>query len=57
MILVYIEITKVGIMENIDIIKKERLRKIPGTNTYMNSLNVFVGRQRTGKKLIKLFQR
>ena len=30
-------------------IKKERLRKIPGTNTYMNSLNVFVGRQRTGK--------
>ena len=30
-------------------IKKERLRKIQGTNTYMNSLNVFVGRQRTGK--------
>ena len=30
-------------------IKKEKLRKIPGTNTYMNSLNVFVGRQRTGK--------
>ena len=30
-------------------IKKERLRKIPGTNTYANSLNVFVGRQRTGK--------
>ena len=30
-------------------IKKERLRKITGTNTYANSLNVFVGRQRTGK--------
>ena len=30
-------------------IKKERLRKINGTNTYANSLNVFVGRQRTGK--------
>ena len=30
-------------------IVKERLRKIPGTNTYANSLNVFVGRQRSGK--------
>ena len=30
-------------------ITKERLRKIPKTNTYANSLNVFVGRQRTGK--------
>ena len=30
-------------------IKKERLRKITGTNIYANSLNVFVGRQRTGK--------
>lgn len=28
---------------------REDLRKIPGTNTYVNSLNVFVGRQRTGK--------
>ena len=30
-------------------IVKERLRKIPNTNTYANSLNVFVGRQRSGK--------
>ena len=30
-------------------ITKERLRKIPKTNTYANSLNVFVGRQRSGK--------
>ena len=30
-------------------IKKEKLRKIEGTNTYANSLNVFVGRQRSGK--------
>ena len=30
-------------------ITKERLRKIKGTNTYANSLNVFVGRQRSGK--------
>lgn len=30
-------------------ITKERLRKIPRTNTYANSLNVFVGRQRSGK--------
>ena len=30
-------------------ITKEKLRKIPSTNTYANSLNVFVGRQRTGK--------
>jgi len=29
--------------------QKESLRKIKGTNTYANSLNVFVGRQRTGK--------
>ena len=32
-----------------DPIKKERLRKITLTNTYANSLNVFVGRQRSGK--------
>ena len=30
-------------------IVKEKLRKIPNTNTYANSLNVFVGRQRSGK--------
>ena len=30
-------------------IKREALEKIPGTNTYVNSVNVFVGRQRTGK--------
>ena len=30
-------------------IVKESLRKIKGTNTYANSLNVFVGRQRSGK--------
>ena len=30
-------------------ITKERLRKIPRTHTYANSLNVFVGRQRSGK--------
>ena len=30
-------------------IKREELTKIPNTNTYVNSVNVFVGRQRTGK--------
>jgi len=30
-------------------ITKEKLRKIRNTNTYANSLNVFVGRQRSGK--------
>ena len=30
-------------------INRESLEKIRGTNTYVNSLNVFVGRQRTGK--------
>ena len=30
-------------------IKREALTLIPGTNTYVNSVNVFVGRQRTGK--------
>ena len=30
-------------------INREALEKIPGTNTYVNSVNVFVGRQRTGK--------
>ena len=30
-------------------INREALTKIPGTNTYVNSVNVFVGRQRTGK--------
>lgn len=30
-------------------INRESLRKIEGTNTYINSVNVFVGRQRTGK--------
>ena len=30
-------------------INRESLEKIPGTNTYVNSVNVFVGRQRTGK--------
>ena len=29
--------------------KREELSLIPGTNTYVNSVNVFVGRQRTGK--------
>ena len=29
--------------------KREGLKIIKGTNTYLNSLNVFVGRQRTGK--------
>ena len=28
---------------------REGLKLIPGTNAYLNSLNVFVGRQRTGK--------
>ena len=32
-----------------DPIVREELMKIPGTNTYVNSINVFVGRQRTGK--------
>ena len=30
-------------------IKREAMTKIKGTNTYVNSVNVFVGRQRTGK--------
>ena len=30
-------------------INREELTKIPNTNTYVNSVNVFVGRQRTGK--------
>ena len=30
-------------------IKREVLTLIPGTNTYVNSVNVFIGRQRTGK--------
>ena len=30
-------------------INRESLEKIPGTHTYVNSVNVFVGRQRTGK--------
>ena len=30
-------------------INRESLEKIRGTNTYVNSVNVFVGRQRTGK--------
>jgi hypothetical protein len=30
-------------------IVKERLRKINGTNTYANSVNVYVGRPRSGK--------
>ena len=30
-------------------VNRELLEKIPGTNTYVNSVNVFVGRQRTGK--------
>ena len=30
-------------------IKREALKLIPGTNTYVNSVNVFVWRQRTGK--------
>ena len=29
--------------------KREELTLIHGTNTYVNSVNVFVGRQRTGK--------
>ena len=30
-------------------IEREELTLIPGTNTYDNSVNVFIGRQRTGK--------
>lgn len=35
-------------------IKKERLRKIRGTNTYANSVNVYVGRPRSGKTYLAL---
>ena len=35
-------------------IKKERLRKIRNTNTYTNSVNVYVGRPRSGKTFLAL---
>lgn len=35
-------------------ITKERLRKIPHTNTYANSVNVYVGRPRSGKTYLAL---
>ena len=35
-------------------ITKERLRKIPNTNTYANSVNVYVGRPRSGKTWLAL---
>ena len=35
-------------------ITKEKLRKIPGTNTYANSVNVYVGRPRSGKTYLAL---
>lgn len=35
-------------------IKKERLRTIPNTNTYANSVNVYVGRPRSGKTYLAL---
>ena len=35
-------------------IKKERLRKINNTNTYANSVNVYVGRPRSGKTYLAL---
>ena len=31
--------------------QREALTLMPGTNTYVNSVNVFVGRQRTGKNI------
>ena len=38
----------------IDPIKKERLRTISGTNNYANSVNVYVGRPRSGKTYLAL---
>ena len=35
-------------------IKKERLRKINNTNIYANSVNVYVGRPRSGKTYLAL---
>jgi hypothetical protein len=35
-------------------ITKEKLRKIPRTNTYANSVNVYVGRPRSGKTYLAL---
>ena len=35
-------------------ITKERLRCIPNTNTYANSVNVYVGRPRSGKTYLAL---
>ena len=39
---------------NINPICKEKLRKIPHTNTYANSVNVYVGRPRSGKTYLAL---
>ena len=41
-------------MLTINPIKKEKLRKIRGTNTYANSVNVYVGRPRSGKTYLAL---
>ena len=35
-------------------ITKEKLRKIPRTNTYANSVNAYVGRPRSGKTFLAL---
>ena len=35
-------------------ITKERLRKIPRTNVYANSVNVYVGRPRSGKTYLAI---
>ena len=41
-------------MLSIKPITKERLRKIPRTNTYANSVNAYVGRPRSGKTYLAL---
>ena len=43
-----------NIMLEINPIKKEKLRKISRTNTYANSVNVYVGRPRSGKTYLAL---
>ena len=42
-------IEDMNIMLEVNPIKKEKLRKISRTNTYANSVNVYVGRPRSGK--------
>ena len=47
-------IEDMNIMLEVNPIKKEKLRKISRTNTYANSVNVYVGRPRSGKTYLAL---